>query len=126
MNAVADSMLLDRDPWRKLGAGHQAARKIFLQCHPLVHMNPEVLGAEAARHKFHDRANALVHSQAEHLHRERVVEPIGDQARKPVAFRVDHAIGIALLVDSQGLDAELHRPGDLVVPERGARSFLLA
>src|SRR5271157_6264175 len=39
---------------------------------------------------------------------------------------MDNAVGIGLFVQSQGLDAEVHRPSNLVVPERGAWRFFLA
>src|SRR5208337_3960872 len=39
---------------------------------------------------------------------------------------MEHAVGVGLFVQSQGLDAEVHCLGNLVVPERGTWRFILA
>ena len=63
------------------GLASRPAREVFLKGDALIDMNPEVLCAQAAGAELHDRADPLVHAQAEDFDREHVVEPVGDQAR---------------------------------------------
>ena len=81
---------------------------------------------QAAGTEFEDRADALVHTQAEDLHREHIVEPVGDQPGQSVSLGVEHAIGRGLGVQTEHLDAQVHRPVDLLLPERWARRLGLA
>ena len=78
------------------------------------------------RAEFRDPADSLINAEAENFHRERVVEPVDDQAGEPVSLGVDHAVRIRLLVQPQSFDPEIHCLGNLVVPERGARGLLFA
>ena len=48
-----------------------------------------------------DRADPLVHSQAEDLDREDVVEAVDDQAARAVPLGVDHPVGVGLAVQAE-------------------------
>ena len=99
------------------GLVSEAAGEVLLERDALVDLDPEVPGPQAAGTELEDRADPLVHAQAEDLDREHVVEPVGDQAGQSVALGVDHAIGVGLLVQPERLRPQLHRPVDLVLPE---------
>ena len=102
VDPVADPVLLDGDPGRELRAGHEPAGEVLLEGDPLVDADPEVPRPQVPRAELEDRADPLVHAQAEDLDREDVVEPVGDQAGEAVPLGVDHAVGVGLLVQSPG------------------------
>ena len=117
MDAIADSMLLHGHARRQARAGERPARKVFLLRDPLVDADsimrrPQPLGA-----KRQDRADPLIHSQAEHLDRKDVVEPVDDQAGETIPLGVDDAIGVGLALEVEDRRSQRDRVVDAAAPE---------
>ena len=68
-----------------------------------------------------DRADPLVHPQAEDLGRQDVVEAVDDQAREAVPLGVDDPVGVGHLVEAEHLAAQGDGPLDPPLPEVRAR-----
>ena len=79
------------------GRGDGPAGEVFGQGDPLVDVDPEVPRAEPFGRPFEDRADPLVHPEAEDLDGEDVVEAVDDQAGEAVGLGVDHPIGVRSL-----------------------------
>ena len=125
VDPVADAVLVDRHAGRKLGLASGPAREVLRQRDPLVDVDPEVPRPQLMRAPLQDRADPLVHPQAEDLDREDVVEPVDDQAGEPVALGVEHAVGVGLLVEPEDVAPQRHGLGDPAIPELGAGRFRL-
>ena len=117
LDAVADAVLVDRHAGRREGAGQGPAREVFGQGDPLVDVDPDVLRAQRIGHQGEDRADPLVHPQAEELGRQDVVEAVDDQAREAVSLGVEDPVRVGDPVEAEHLAAEGDRPLDPPLPE---------
>ena len=126
VDAVADSMLGDGHAGRKLRAGQGPARKVFLLRDPLVDGHAKMGGPQPFGDQREDRADPLIHAQAEDLDREDVVVPVDDQAGESVSLGVDDTVGVGLAVEPEDLGPQRDRFIDAVGPELGARRLALA
>ncbi len=116
-DAKSHAVLVDRYPRGKLGAGNWPARKVLGQRNPLVHVNTEVPRPQPRREQVKDRADPLIHPQAEDLGRQDVGEAIDDQPGKTVPLGMDDAVGVGHGVEPEHLAAQRHGPIDPTAPE---------
>ena len=112
VDAEPDPVLLDRHPrrerrgWRAGGPGSLRPGRSARRRGPGSASCPT-----ASAEDRQDRADPLIHPQAEDLDGEDVVEPVDDQAREAVPLGVDDPVGVGRRVEPERLAPQGDRAG---------------